>query len=158
MYTIYAEHRYLRLLCREELANMINFKRCKEIPDVCSFEHCSVSSEMKDLHTQWLIPALHLSIRYWGTIEILSLSLCWIWNDSKFHIFFKLWLSNMVTDLRTEVYNGMTGKTGNLVINFPDRENTGNLIKTQGIWTRHGKLIIFTLSYGLTDGGGHLKI
>ena len=64
----------------------------------------------------------------------------------------------MVTDLRTEVYNGMTGKRGNLVINFPDRENTGNLIKTQGIWTRQGKLIIFTLSYGLTDGGGHLKI
>ena len=32
-----------------------------------------------------------------------------------------------------------TGKTGNLVINFPDRENTGNLGTTQGKFvTTHG--------------------
>ena len=53
--------------------------------------------------------------------------------------------------------------TGNLVINFSRhgkrrefKEFNKKTGKTQGIWTRQGKLIILGLSYGLTGGGGHL--
>ena len=56
-----------------------------------------------------------------------------------------------------------TGKTGNLVL-FPDRENTGNFVVTQGKCLRHGEifltifidvksmfLFIFSNFFGLTS-------
>ena len=82
--------------------NMINFKGCEEIPDVCSFKHCSAPSDMKDC-SQWLVPALHPFFPYSDLIEMLSLRngmLAYgehLFNDTNiFKLVNFVWISNIV--------------------------------------------------------------
>ena len=45
---------------------------------------------------------------------------------------------NTLFDIVTVMQGGHgTGKTGNLVLTFPERENTGNFVVTQGKFLRH---------------------
>ena len=49
-----------------------------------------------------------------------------------------------IRELRSKIQGGHgKGKTGNLVINFPDMENTRNLDTTQGKFGKHREFVKF---------------